>query len=215
MGQNNTQLNYLSKRCLSWLANPFAPYRGQKLQNREKRVSESKKPLFPPNPRKGVSSQIIPISIQDTTGKWGFFDSRRPFLGWGKRVFLTPKPSFPDFGVFDPCKGQTDSQVLASLLLKNAGVAAEVLQLGMPTDESTAIDHRKSAKTKRGWREGEGKQNVIICDIFVRCNLPHFMTMSVLFSKRHKQHVAGACLGVTPSHRVIVINRHKTYCDML
>ena len=25
-------------------------------------------------------------------------------------VFLTPKPSFPDFGVFDPCKGQTDSQ---------------------------------------------------------------------------------------------------------
>ena len=28
----------------------------------------------------------------------------------GNGGFLTPKPSFPDFGVFDPCKGRTDSQ---------------------------------------------------------------------------------------------------------
>ena len=43
------------------LANPSAPYRGQKPQNREKRVSESKNPHFPPAPEKGVSSQKIPI----------------------------------------------------------------------------------------------------------------------------------------------------------
>ena len=29
-----------------WVANPFAPYRGQKPQNREKRISESKNPHF-------------------------------------------------------------------------------------------------------------------------------------------------------------------------
>ena len=32
------------------------------------------------------------------------------FWGGGNGGFLTPKPSFPDFGVFDPCTGQTDSQ---------------------------------------------------------------------------------------------------------
>ena len=30
--------------------------------------------------------------------------------GGGKWGFFTPKPSFPDLGVFGPCKGQTDSQ---------------------------------------------------------------------------------------------------------
>ena len=30
-------------------------------------------------------------------------------LGWREMGFLTLKPSFPDFGDFDPCKGQTDS----------------------------------------------------------------------------------------------------------
>ena len=28
--------------------------------------------------------------------------------------FFTPKPSFPDFGVFDPCAGWTDSQLFAA-----------------------------------------------------------------------------------------------------
>ena len=49
----------------------------------------------------------------------GIFWLETPFSGVGGNgfflemgVFLTPKPSFPDFGVFDPCKGQTDSQDL-------------------------------------------------------------------------------------------------------
>ena len=38
----------------------------------------------------------------------------------GNGGFLTPIPSFPDFGVFDPCKGRTDSQRVARLFLKNS-----------------------------------------------------------------------------------------------
>ena len=42
----------------------------------------------------------------------GIFDSEHPFVSGvvGNGRFLTPKPSFPDFGDFDPCKGQTDSK---------------------------------------------------------------------------------------------------------
>ena len=32
------------------------------------------------------------------------------FSGVGGSVFLSPKPSFPDVGVFDPCTGRTNSQ---------------------------------------------------------------------------------------------------------
>ena len=36
-------------------------------------------------------------------GKWGFFDSKCPFLGhWEMGVFLAPTPSFAGFGDFDP-----------------------------------------------------------------------------------------------------------------
>ena len=70
-----------------------------------------KKPPFPPTPEKGVSSQKSPFLFRAPPGRWRFFDLGRPFLGWGgDGGFLAPKPPFPDFGVFDPCKGQTDSQ---------------------------------------------------------------------------------------------------------
>ena len=57
----------------SRIANPSALYRGQKPQNREKRVSESKNPHFLPTPEKLVSSPIIPFFVQGTTGKMGIF----------------------------------------------------------------------------------------------------------------------------------------------
>ena len=66
------------------VANPVAPYRGQKPRNREKRVSESKNPHFPPTPEKGVRVKKSPFPCRAPQGKWGFFDSRRSFLGWGE-----------------------------------------------------------------------------------------------------------------------------------
>ena len=84
------------------------PVKNPKIGKREFR---SQKTPICPTPEKGVSSQKIPISIQGTTGKMGIFWLQTPFSGvGGNGGFLTPKPSFPDFGVFDPCKGQTDSQ---------------------------------------------------------------------------------------------------------
>ena len=89
------------------IANPSPSYRG-----REKRGFRSQKtPISPPPQKRASRVKKSPFLHRAPQGKWDFFDSRRPFLGWGERgVFLTPKPSFLDFGVFDPCKGQTDSQ---------------------------------------------------------------------------------------------------------
>ena len=89
-------------------------YRGQKPQNRGKRVSESKNPIFPLIPEKGVSSPKIPIFHVVPCRAMGIFWLETPFSGvTGNGVFfLTLKPSFPDFGVFDPCTGRTDSQTI-------------------------------------------------------------------------------------------------------
>ena len=41
----------------------------------------------------------------------GIFGLKAPFSGAiGNGSFFTPKPSFPDFGDFDPCRGSADSQ---------------------------------------------------------------------------------------------------------
>ena len=45
------------------VANPFAPYRGQKPQNREKRVSESKNPHFPPPQKRASRVKKSPFSL--------------------------------------------------------------------------------------------------------------------------------------------------------
>ena len=68
-------------------------------QNRE-RGFWGQKTLISQCPKKGRFESKIPISLQG----WGFFDSKRPFLRrWEMGFFLTPKPSFPGFGYFDPC----------------------------------------------------------------------------------------------------------------
>ena len=46
----------------------------------------------------------IPFLYRALQGKWGFFDSEDPFLA-GNGGFLTPKPSFPDFGRIPKLKG--------------------------------------------------------------------------------------------------------------
>ena len=81
----------------------------QKPQNREKRVSESRKPDFPSLQKRVFRIKKIPISLQSTT--WGmaiFWLEHALFWGEGKGAFLPPKPSFPTFGAFYPCTGRTD-----------------------------------------------------------------------------------------------------------
>ena len=78
-------------------------------------------------PEKGDLSQKIPISLQGSTRKKGIFRLKLPFSGaLGNGSFLTPKPSFPDFGDFDPCTGPVRSQrkLLMAMLIINC---AEVM----------------------------------------------------------------------------------------
>ena len=96
----------------SGVRSPFAPYRRQNPQNWEKEgvgVHKKPGPHFPPPQKRALRVKKIPFLYREPQGKLGFFDSEHPFLGGGKWGFLTPKPSFPNFGDFDPCKGQTDS----------------------------------------------------------------------------------------------------------
>ena len=85
------------------LANPSALYRGQKPQNREKRVSESKNPHFSPPQKWVLRVKKSPFLYRAPQGKWGFFDSKRPFLGWGEMgVFRLRNPLFLILGGFWP-----------------------------------------------------------------------------------------------------------------
>ena len=93
----------------SWppkFANPFAPYRGQKPQNGKEGFGV-RKPISP-HPGKGRLESKNPHFPSGALYRNGDFLTRDALFSGV--VFLTPKPSFPDFGVFDPCKGQTDSQ---------------------------------------------------------------------------------------------------------
>ena len=68
---------------------------------------------FPVAPEKDALSEIIPISLQGTARKMRIFGLKAPFSGAiGIGSFLTPKPSFPDFGDFDLWRGSADSQML-------------------------------------------------------------------------------------------------------
>ena len=97
------------------VANASALYRGQNPQHQEKRVSGSKKLPFPKAPEKGDLSRKIPIFLVEPCREMGIFSLKSPFFGGlGNGSFLTPKPSFPDFGDFDPCTGPTRSQPLCN-----------------------------------------------------------------------------------------------------
>ena len=87
------------------------PYRGRNPKTAGKEGFGVKKPPFPTTPEKGALSQKIPIFLVECSVlEMGIFWPRAPFSGVvGNGGFLTPKPSFPDFGDFGPCKGQTNS----------------------------------------------------------------------------------------------------------
>ena len=59
---------------------------------------------------KGFESQNPHFPCGTLKGNRDLFTQSTLFWGDRKGSFLTPKPSSPDFGGFDPCKGSADSQ---------------------------------------------------------------------------------------------------------
>ena len=63
-----------------------------------------KKLPFPIASEKGALSRKIPIFLVEPCREMGIFRPKAPFSeAMGNGSFLTPKPSFPGFGDFDPC----------------------------------------------------------------------------------------------------------------
>ena len=95
--------NYLATS--SSIRNAFAPYRGRNPQNREKRVSESKNPHFPP-PQKRVFRVKNPHVYTERYKENGDFLTRNTlFWGGGKWGFLDSETLFPRFWGFRPLSG--------------------------------------------------------------------------------------------------------------
>ena len=87
------------------------PVQGSKSPKSGKEGFGVKKLPFPITSEKGALSQKIPISLVEPCREMGIFSLKAPISGaLGNGSFLTPKPSFPDFGDFDPCTGPTLSQ---------------------------------------------------------------------------------------------------------
>ena len=54
----------------------------------------------------GAFSRKFPISLVEPCREMGFFSLKTPFSeAMVNGSFLTPRPSFPDFGEFDPSNG--------------------------------------------------------------------------------------------------------------
>ena len=87
--------------------NPSALYRVPKPQNREKRVSESKKPPFLLTPERAFRVKKSPFLYRDPHAKWDFLTRNALFRGEGKWGFFDSETSFPDFGVLGPRTGRT------------------------------------------------------------------------------------------------------------
>ena len=88
----------------SWVANAS----GQNSQIQEKRVSGSRNTHFPSPQKRALWVKKIPIFLVKPFREMGIFWLKAPFSGaLRNRSFLTPKPSFPDFGDFDACRKRT------------------------------------------------------------------------------------------------------------
>ena len=87
------------------------PLTGVKIPKIGKRGSQSQKTPISHHPRKGrsESKKKSPFLYRALQGKWGFLTQSALFWGGGKWGFFDSETSFPDFGDFDPCKGQTNS----------------------------------------------------------------------------------------------------------
>ena len=84
--------------CPQGLKIPPTPDRAPNPHFLKKRVSGSKKPLFPlalARPGKGsFLSKKCPFSLCSLVEKRGFFDRKLPFPGWGEGVFGPRNPLF-------------------------------------------------------------------------------------------------------------------------
>ena len=106
-------------------ANPLppTPFRnlwltGVKIPQIGERGFRSQKTPISHHPEKGVLSQKTPHFPCSALYRNGdFLTQSALFWGGGKWGFLTPKPSFPDLGDFDPCKGQTHSSELEEMII--------------------------------------------------------------------------------------------------
>ena len=88
------------------IAKASAPYRGQNRQNRGKRVPWSKNSHFQVPQKWVLWVKKIPISLQGSTRNWGFFDSKRPFLGHLEMgVFWPRNPLSPILAILTPVGG--------------------------------------------------------------------------------------------------------------
>ena len=88
------------------------PLTGVKIPKIRKRGFRGRKTPISPCPRKGHFESKNPHFPCVALYRNGDVLPRNTLLWGGGNVgFSTPKPSFPDFGDFDPCKGRTDSQV--------------------------------------------------------------------------------------------------------
>ena len=87
------------------------PLTGAKNPKIGKRGFRSQKTPISPQPQKRASRvKKSPFLYRAPQGKWDFLTRDALFWGGGKWGFFDSETSFPDFGVFHPCKGQTDSQ---------------------------------------------------------------------------------------------------------
>ena len=80
------------------------PRTGVKIPKIRKRGFGVKKNSHFPVPKKRAFwVKKSPFLCRAPQGKWGFFDSERPFLGHWEMGVFDPETVFPDFGDCDPC----------------------------------------------------------------------------------------------------------------
>ena len=99
------------------LANASAPYRKS-----GKEGFRVKKTPISQGPRNGRFESKNPLFLVEPCREMGIVRLKAPISGaLGNGSLLTLKPSFPDFGDFDPCRGRTRSQELTFLWNSLAG----------------------------------------------------------------------------------------------
>ena len=83
-----------------WLRKSVRPVQGSKTPKWGKEGFGVKNAHFPPTPEARLESKNPRFYTGHHTENGDFLTQDALFLGWGGNgVFLTPKPSFPDFGV--------------------------------------------------------------------------------------------------------------------
>ena len=154
-----------------WVRNSFAPYRGQIPQNREKRVSESKKPPFPTTPEKGVLSQKIPIFLVVLCIEMGIFWLRAPFSGVvGNGGFWLRNPLFLILGILTPVRGEQIPKIWG-VLYSVWGTHDPKTRVAFPCFGPSRTPHESSHETSH---EGVTKVPTKVSAQVVEAHLSYF-----------------------------------------